>query len=175
MDKYTENELVSLLKTKDQKVFSYLYENYAPALHGLILTIVQNPEHAGDLLQETFVNIWCKIHTYDNSKGRVFTWMLHVARNLSIDLIRSKHYRNSLQTVSLGEEEEYCAEHILPLIDIVGIKIAVGQLKPKYSRLVDLAYFKGYTQEQIAAMEDLPIGTIKTRIRTALVQLRGYL
>ncbi|MFL9485305.1 RNA polymerase sigma factor [Chitinophagaceae bacterium LWZ2-11] len=175
--KYTEHELVFLLKAKDEKVFSYLYENYSGGLYSIISQIIPDPEQADDVLQETFVNIWTKIDSYDSRKGKLFTWMLNVARNLSIDTLRSKAYRNSLRNQSTDEYDypEHAVMITQQIINSMGLKKAVQQLKPEYGGLIDLAYFKGYTQEEIAEIAGLPLGTVKTRIRTALIQLRAYL
>lgn len=174
--KYTELELISLLKNKDDNAFSYLYKNYSGALFSIIIQIVSDYELASDILQESFVNIWRRIDSYDQSKGRLFTWMLNVTRNLSIDTIRSKSYQNSqktqelLQTTTLTE-----GGTIQQDIDNIGLKKVLGKLKEEYRTLIDLSYFKGYTHEEIAEIEGIPLGTVKTRIRTALVQLREHL
>src|SRR5215217_5978773 len=93
---YGEAELVALLQSHNNQAFTYLYDHYSNALYGIINQIVPDPEFANDVLQEVFVNIWRKIDSYDDSKGRLFTWMLNIARNASIDKLRSKSYRNDL-------------------------------------------------------------------------------
>jgi RNA polymerase sigma factor (sigma-70 family) len=171
---YTESELVELLKQHDNRAFNYLYEHYAAALYGIVLPIVNEAEIANDVLQEVFVNIWRKIESYDPMKGRLFTWMLNIARNASIDMLRSSGFRNSrknqplLETVSLSAVSQQN-------VDNIGLRKVLDKLKDEQRTLVELAYFKGYTHEEIAAMEGIPLGTVKTRIRTALIQLRNYL
>ena len=171
---YTESELVELLKQHDNRAFNYLYEHYAAALYGIVLPIVNEAEIANDVLQEVFVNIWRKIESYDPMKGRLFTWMLNIARNASIDMLRSSGFRNSrknqplLETVSLSAASQQN-------VDNIGLRKVLDKLKDEQRTLVELAYFKGYTHEEIAAMEGIPLGTVKTRIRTALIQLRNYL
>jgi RNA polymerase sigma-70 factor (ECF subfamily) len=91
------------LKAKDEQSFSYLYDNYSGALYSIVLQILPDKELANDVLQEVFVNIWRKIDTYDNTKGRLFTWMLNVARNLAIDMVRSKAYQNSQKNQDLPD------------------------------------------------------------------------
>jgi RNA polymerase sigma factor (sigma-70 family) len=170
--KYTESELVLLLKQRSQQVFSYLYDNYSGALHSIIQNIVNDEELSNDVLQEVFVKIWKQIDSYDSSKGRLFTWMLNIARNASIDTIRSKGYQNSRQNRELTEDvyssggsSEMKTEHI-------GLRKLVHSLKEEYKVLVELSYFQGYTQDEIANMLGIPLGTVKTRLRTALIQLR---
>jgi RNA polymerase sigma factor (sigma-70 family) len=174
---YQEQELVALLKAKDEQAFNYLYGNYSGALYNIVLQVIPDTQLAGDVLQEAFVNIWKKIGTYDAAKGRLFTWMLNVTRNLAIDMVRSKGYQNSQKNRELPSAEQFDQMGAVtqPGVDNVGLKKAVAQLKQEQRILVDLAYFKGYTHEEIARMEQIPLGTVKTRIRNALIQLRQYL
>ena len=88
LPKYDEGELVEMLRLQDRKAFSYLYDNYSDALYGVVLKLVRTEETAQDLLQEIFVKIWKNIAQYDVGKGRLFTWMLNIARNTSIDYLR---------------------------------------------------------------------------------------
>jgi RNA polymerase sigma factor (sigma-70 family) len=174
---YTEQELVSLLKGRDNKAYAYLYDHYAGALYNIILQIVNEAELANDVLQEVFVNIWRKIELYDTGKGRLFTWMLNIARNASIDTLRSKGYQNSLKNQSIQENVDVLtpADVTLPGVDTIGLRKVLEKLKTEQRVLIELAYFKGYTHEEIAELEKIPLGTVKTRIRNALIQLRGYL
>ncbi|HYF32863.1 MAG TPA: sigma-70 family RNA polymerase sigma factor [Chitinophagaceae bacterium] len=172
---YTESDLVGLLKEKDNRAFNYLYDNYSSALYGVILPIVQEAQVANDVLQEVFLNIWRKIETYDPMKGRLFTWMLNIARNASIDTLRSKTYQNSRKNQPLGDNVNSGRYVQTQNVDYIGLKKILEKLKDEQRVLVELAYFKGYTHEEIAALEGIPLGTVKTRIRTALIQLRNYL
>jgi RNA polymerase sigma factor (sigma-70 family) len=173
---YTEHELVSLLKSRDDKAFGYLYEHYSGALYGIINQIVADMEVANDVLQEVFINIWRRIETYDQSKGRLFTWMLNIARNASIDMLRSRSYQNTLKNQRIQEpvNGDSIAQPAMQ-IDNIGLKRVLSQLKPEQRTLIELAYFKGYTHEEIASIESIPLGTVKTRIRNALIQLREFL
>ena len=92
------------LKERNDQAFGFLYDNYAGALYSIIRQIItNNDELAGDVLQEVFINIWRKIETYDQTKGRLFTWMLNIARNASIDTLRSKSYQNSQKNQELPD------------------------------------------------------------------------
>jgi len=173
---YNEQELVSALRERSNQAYSYLYDNYSGALYGIILQIVQNAELANDILQEVFINIWRKIETYDPSRGRLFTWMLNITRNASIDTLRSKGFQNSQKNQELTENVNRTSTQITQTnIDNIGLRKTLSKLKPEHRALIELAYFKGYTHEEIAKIEDIPLGTVKTRIRNALVQLREYL
>ena len=173
---YGEAELVELLQHRNNQAFTYLYDNYSNALYGIINQIVTDKESANDVLQEVFINIWRKIETYDISKGRLFTWMLNIARNASIDRIRSKSYQNSLKNQTLPEDvSELGNQPVKNRADDTGLKKVLGKLKDEHRALIDLSYFQGFTHEEIARGLNIPLGTVKTRIRTALIQLRSMI
>src|ERR1700734_2835775 len=175
---YTEQELVVALKDRNDQAFAFLYDHYSAALYSIIRQIItDNGELAGDVLQEVFINIWRKIESYDQAKGRLFTWMLNIARNASIDTLRSKSYQNAQKNQELPENVYKGASNQTTQqnIDNIGLKKVLEKLKPEHRVLVELAYFKGFTHEEIAEMMTIPLGTVKTRIRNALLQLREYL
>lgn len=166
------------LKKKNNQAFAFLYDNYAGALYSIIKQIIiDNSELANDVLQEVFINIWRKIDTYDHSKGRLFTWMLNIARNASIDTLRSRSYQNSQKNQELPDNvyKDIASQAIQPNVDNIGLKKVLETLRPEHRILVEMAYFKGFTHEEIAEMTAIPLGTVKTRIRNALLQLREYL
>ena len=171
---YQEQELTGLLKQHSNEAFNYLYDNYSGALYGIINQIVPDRETANDILQEVFVNIWKKIDSYDPSKGRLFTWMLNIARNAAIDMIRSKSYQDTLKNQPFPDNVHSSLNlHVVkPAVDDIGLKKIISNLKEEYRTLIDLSYFQGFTHEEIAKVLDIPLGTVKTRIRTALLQLR---
>jgi len=170
---YEEHELIASLRKKDDEAFSYLYEHYSGALYGVIKQIVGDAELGNDVLQETFVNIWRRIDSYDESKGRLFTWMLNVARNAAIDKTRSKGFQQSQRQIPL--DGEAVQPSVRPGIDDYGLKKLILKLKDEQRLLIDLSYFQGYTHEQIATALHIPLGTVKTRIRSALTQLRALM
>jgi len=161
-----------LLQQRNEKAFGYLYDNYSGALYGIVNSIVTDKEIANDVLQNVFVNIWRKIESYDASKGRLFTWMLNIARNAAIDELRSKGYRDSQKNQPLGENVNVAGAVTGPAISDVGLKKVLTRLKTDLRVLVDLSYFQGFTHEEISKALNIPLGTVKTRIRTALIQLR---
>jgi RNA polymerase sigma factor (sigma-70 family) len=175
--KYSEEELVALLQNKDQQAFSYLYDNYAAALNGVIGRMVESRELAEDILQEAFVKIWNNFASYDNSKGRLFTWMLNITRNLTIDTLRSKGYKKQAKissdenSVSNFTDDNRIAERF----DAMGIRQKLVNLKPEQRSIIDLAYFNGFTQDEISKQMGIPLGTVKTRMRAAIIELRKML
>lgn len=175
--KISEQDLLELLKTKTEKGFSVLYDNYSAALFGVINRIVQSEEIAADVTQDAFVKIWKNLENYNAAKGTIFTWMINVARNTAIDKIRSQEY---LQTRKNLEIESYTGvfdtENNSSLnIDAIGLKNLVDKLRPEYKQLIDLVYYKGYTQSEIADEFNIPLGTIKTRIKSAITSLRSFM
>ncbi len=170
----TEPELVLALQSKDSTVLKTLYSMYSSALYGVISRIITHTELAEDVLQETFVKIWQSAEHYDNSKGRLFTWMMNIARNLSIDKLRSKDFKNSLKNQDIENNVSFVDEQNKVTFnpDVLGIKQLVENLKPDLQAVLDLVYYKGYTHVEAAEKLDLPLGTVKTRIRLAIIELR---
>jgi len=171
--KIPEEDLIALLSSQDRKGISILYDNYSDALYGVIHRIVLIDEIAEDVLQETFIKIWNNFDKYDATKGRLFTWIVNIARNLSIDKVRSKEFINSGKNQALenhvfdigNETENFNPDHI-------GVRNLVKNLSPEQQLMVDLAYFKGYTQAEISEEFNIPLGTVKTRLRSAIMALR---
>jgi len=171
--KYSEQELVVLLNEQSNDAFNYLYDNYSGAIYTIINQVVSDKDTANDVMQEVFVNIWRKINTYDATKGRLFTWMLNIARNAAIDKVRSKGYRDNQRNQPIAEaEDKGIAMSSNPAVSDVGLKKVLTTLNEEYRKVIDLSYFQGFTHEEIAKMMGIPLGTVKTRIRTAISQLR---
>lgn len=170
----TEEELVKALKRQDTIAIKALYDMYSGALMGVISRIIKQPEVAEDLLQETFVKIWNSAGSYDSSKGRLFTWMMNVARNLSIDKLRSKDFKNSVKNQDIENNVNFIDEQkkVYFNADVLGLKEMVTNLKPEFKNVLDMVYFKGYTHVEAAEELNLPLGTVKTRIRMAIIELR---
>ena len=168
-----EEELIHLLKQKDRKGFAVLYDNYANALYGVILKIIQIEELAKDVLQDSFVKIWKNIHTYNANKGTLFTWILNIARNTAIDKTRSADYKQiirkqSIETISIEDSTYFTNTQT----DAIGLNKQIAQLKPEHQEIIDWIYFKGYTQSEVAKALEIPLGTVKTRVRLAIQHLR---
>ena len=155
--------------------FEYLYDNYSPAIYNIIFKIVKSQEVAEDLLQDAFVKIWENIASYDNNKGRLFTWMLNISRNLAIDKIRSLGHKSILKSEDISENvylpDNSFSEKNKP--EYIGLKEMLDVLTKDEKFLIDLMYFKGYTQSEIAKEYDIPLGTIKSRVKAAVKKLRN--
>jgi len=171
---YEEGELIALLKQKDQRAFNILYDKYAPAIYTIVLQIVKNKEIGNNVVQKAFMVIWCTVVKYEPAKGNLFIWMLQIARKAAIDEIKSPNYEKTLKQVSMTGKE------VLPSltergIDDFGFKKITNNLEQEQKTLIELHYYKGFTSDQIAETLSIPEDTAKTRIRTALSELRNLL
>jgi RNA polymerase sigma-70 factor (ECF subfamily) len=175
----TDTELVAAFLGRDQNAAEELYARFAPRVFGLGIVMLGSPSQAEDLVQDTFVKVWRKADSYDQSRGSLDTWVLLVARSLAIDLIR----RRVLETRILATHEEPSEASLAPgpeehaetrdLADRA--RRAMADLSPGQRAALELAYFQGKTSAEVAELEGIPVGTAKTRIRTALVRLREAL
>lgn len=171
----SEDELVRGLQSRDEKAFALLYDNYSPALLGIIVKIVKDEAEAENLLQDSFVKIWKNIGQYDPAKGRLFTWLLNIARNTALNFLRSPHFfeQGEIQNLeSIVYTETVQTE--LTEVNYIGVSETVQKLDPKLKQVIHLIYFLGYTQQEVSEKLNLPLGTVKTRTRMALHQLRVY-
>lgn len=171
---YSEAELVRGLTAHEEKVFSYIYDLYSPALFGVIVKVLNDTDAANDVLQEVFLKIWRNANSYDTSKGRLFTWMLNIARNTAIDVLRSKSFKQERKT-SYNTDDLYAIKGTTteqPSNEHLGFSRVLEKLTKEQRVLIDLAYYKGCTQEEIAKVMEIPLGTVKTRMRNAISQLR---
>lgn len=166
-----QDQLIIRLQRQDRAAIGELYDAYGGALFGVVLRIVQSRELAEQVLQDTFVKAWRNGASYDASKGRLFTWLLNIARNTAIDATRTAHFQHYRKTDSLDNlVHKPGGESLNP--DHLGVKDVVARLDEKYRSLIDLVYFKGFTQEEVAEETGIPLGTVKTRLRYAIGELR---
>ena len=163
---------------KDPRAAQQMYERFAPRVFGLGLVMLGNPSQAEDLVQDTFVKVWRSASTYDSARGSLDTWVLLIARSLAVDLIR----RRVLETRTLATQEdpeaavEPSPEDTVEAHDLFGrAKAAMASLTPGQRAALELAYFQGKTSTEVAELEGIPVGTAKTRIRTALAKIREVL
>lgn len=171
---YTEQELVEGLLARDKQAYAYLYDHYSRALLTVIGKFISSREMAEDVLQDVFVKIWQNIGSYDPLRGRIYTWMINIARNQAIDRTRSREFSQQGSTQGLTEMIAETKMNSSGVRD-VGLNRILNSLPEESRKLLDLAYFQGYTHEEIAQMTNTPLGTVKTRIRNTIIQLRKIL
>lgn len=172
----SEDELVLALRNREKIAVEALYDMYSSSLYGVISRIIADAAIAEDILQETFIKIWNSFSGYNAEKGRLFTWMVNVARNLAIDKIRSKDYKNQNKNQELENHVVSIDEQRNTVFkpELLGIKDLVQTLKPDQKVILELVYYKGYTHVEAADELGIPLGTIKTRLRMAIQQLRQH-
>ena len=172
----TDLEPIPKLLSGDESAFAELYDSYSPMLFGIIARIVKDEEDAANLLQDCFVKIWRNMHGYDPRKGRLATWLINIARNTAIDFTRSKFYSQKRKNQNIENivnyESAMTTEH-LP-IETLGLRQLVKKLTPVCRQIIEWMYFDGYTQQEIADTFDIPLGTVKSRSRLALKELRVF-
>ena len=171
---YTEQQLISLLKSNDRTAFEYLYDHYSAALYGIIVKIVKDEDRACDVMQDTFLKIWKNISSYNAEKGTLFTWILNIARNTAIDKLRVEVKKEHvIKLDSLHDGDLSSASLFIPVPATMDLRTIVSQLLPERKLLIEMVYFQGYTHEEVSERLNLPLGTVKSRIRKALKELRG--
>lgn len=168
-----EDLLIQYLQAQDKRAMTFLYDAYSPALYGVILRIVRSPVVAEDILQDCFIKIWITFDSYDRSRGKLFTWLINIARHAAIDKLRSRSHLKGLKTYSFELDsragamitQDFHPEHI-------GVRAFTDKLSGKHKTIIDLMYFEGFSQQEIADKLNLPLGTVKTFSRRAIQLLR---
>src|SRR5579875_109061 len=174
-----DEELMELVGQRDPDAFAIVLERHADAAYSLAYRIVGNNEAAEDVLQEAFLALW-RFGNYDRSKGSVRTWILSIVHNRAIDTLRRKGARPT-QAMDADEllrnrpAEERTEETVAHRERAARLRSALDLLPEEQRRVVELAYFGGFTHAEIAALSELPIGTVKGRMRLALQKLRDEL
>ena len=166
-----EQQIVQLLEKGDKKAINLLYENYSSSLYGVILKVTNNEELAQDALQETFVKVWKNSKKYDSKKAKLFTWLYRIARNTAIDKLRSFNNRFEKE-VQIDKSNVY----ILPTSslnqDVIDLKEHVAKLDEKYQIVLQALFFEGMTQQEASDELEIPLGTIKSRLKIGLRELK---
>lgn len=146
-------------------------------MFGLVSRIVSDHKVAEEVLQDAFVRIWDRIDHYDESKGRLFTWMLNLARNLAIDRTRSREMSVARKTGGIDSyvHKIEARANVEQATDAIGLGDSLGKLPEELRLVIEYLYLKGYTQSELAKEFDIPLGTVKTRVRMAMNRLRTLL
>ncbi|MEX0635341.1 MAG: RNA polymerase sigma factor [Ferruginibacter sp.] len=171
----SEDALVQGLKLRKQDAFEHLYDNYKAALYGSISRMIRPDTAAEDLLQELFVKIFNSIDSYDVSKGRLYTWLMQITRYLCIDKLRSAEQKQQQKNRNFDDLVPALNTQMISGIstDHIGLKRLVSELPPEQREILEYMYFEGYTQTETAEALNLPLGTVKTRSRYAIIKLRA--
>jgi RNA polymerase sigma-70 factor, ECF subfamily len=172
-------ELVTRLQRRDPQALAELYDRYGRLVYSLILRVVHDAGIAEDLVQETFLRVWNRVQGFDAERGAIAPWLLAVARNRAIDYLRSAggRERNALEFEETGHPSLYVdMEQDLLISDNARVvKAAIEKLSPQQRQVIELAYFEGLSQTEMAERMNQPLGTVKTWVRAALKNLRDDL
>lgn len=166
-----EIQIIQLLKNKDEEGMTLLYNNYGETLYGIAFKVTKNEELAQDVLQESLVKIWKKIHTYDEDKSKLFTWLFRITRNTAIDKIRSTSLKTD-QEIQIDSSNVYNVGIDTVKPEFLDVKDHLDTLEEKYKIVLEALFFQGMTQQEASEELDIPLGTIKSRLKIGLRELR---
>ncbi len=176
----SDRNLALRLKRRESAAMSELYDRFGRVAYSVIFTIVRDTGIAEDLVQETFLRVWNRMNAFDAERGALGPWLLTVARNRAIDHIRSAEARMSRNAYELEERQHpslfaNAEQEIVTADEVRRIQSALASLNKNQKRVIELAYFEGLSQTEIAEKLGEPLGTVKTWARSALKRLREVL
>lgn len=184
-DEQRDRNIMARIKARDASALSELYDQYSRLLFGLILSILKKRVEAEDTLQEVFTQIWEKAEQFDLERGTVYSWIVSLTRNKAIDRLRSKVYKEQKkQSASLDNKDVFYplySDETDPLEQTIltdrakKLRDALDQISDKQRKVLQVAYFNGMSQSEIADEYDIPLGTVKTRMRDGMIKLRELL
>jgi RNA polymerase sigma-70 factor, ECF subfamily len=172
-----DSVLIAKMRAGDESAFSALYDRYSPMLFGMLMRVLNDRQAAEEVLQDLFLQLWRNADRFDATRGTLPAWLMVIGRNRAISRLRGRRDREVLEEqegdfagtfASAQNIEDEAARNQLAR----NISAALGQLPAEQRQAVELAYFEGMTQSEIAARTGAPLGTVKTRVRTAMQSLR---
>ncbi|MBS9463226.1 RNA polymerase sigma factor [Flagellimonas sp. 389] len=170
MSTLIEKHIVSLLAEKDDKAISLLYDHYGDTLYGVAYKVLRDDDLAQDVLQESFIKIWKKADTYDASKAKLFTWLFRIIRNTAIDKLRSVNNKSDKEVqIDVSDVYNLGVNGIRP--EFMDVQENLGKIEPKYQVVLEALFFQGMTQQEASDELDIPLGTIKSRLKIGLREL----
>ena len=171
MSTLLEKHIVELLQERNEKAISLLYEHYGDTLFGVAKKVVRDEELAQDVLQESFVKIWKKSDSYDASKAKLFTWLFRITRNTAIDKLRSVNTKSDKEIqMDVSDVYNLGVDSIRP--EFMDVRENLGKIENKYQIVLEALFFLGMTQQEASDELDIPLGTIKSRLKIGLRELK---
>ena len=180
-------DLLQRIATRDEAALAQFYDRHSRLAYTVIMRILRSPSDAEDVLQETFVRVWSRADTYEALLGSPAMWLTRIARNRAIDRLRARRVRGNVDVepaVHVGDAAPHSGmpatgdtpETLLESNAIAdAVRTALASLTQEQRALIEAAFFEGYTHAELATRFGLPLGTVKTRIRTGLAAMRGGL
>jgi RNA polymerase sigma-70 factor (ECF subfamily) len=163
--------LMERIRSNDQMAMAEVFDRYGGLVYSVALRVLKEPDQAEDVMQDIFFQLWKGTGTYVEGRGSLGAWLAVVARNRAIDSLRRKKPTDSVEDVVLPAKTDLASESERNLM-IEKVRVVMQGLPPEQQKLVELAFFEGMSHSEIAEMTGDALGTVKTRIRTALMTLR---
>jgi RNA polymerase sigma-70 factor (ECF subfamily) len=178
-ERLADEELMPLIGEKDPEAFEVFYDRHGGVAYSLAYRIVGEKAAAEDVTQEAFISVWRSGARFDRTRGSVRSWMLSIVRNRAIDALRSRAGKAPKLTfdddaiLEQRPSEELTEEEAMRRETATEVRGALGELPGEQSKVIELAYFGGFTHSEIARMLGVPLGTVKGRMRLGLEKIRG--
>jgi len=170
MSTLLEKHIVELLQERNDKAIALLYDNYGDTLLGVANKVVRDQELAQDVLQESFVKIWKKADSYDPSKAKLFTWLFRITRNTAIDKLRSVNTKSDKEIqIDVSDVYTLGVESTRP--ELMDVQENLEKIEEKYQIVLEALFFQGMTQQEASDELNIPLGTIKSRLKIGLREL----
>lgn len=169
-----DRNLVERIERRDQQALATLYERYGGPVYGLAYRVTGSAAMAEEAAQDTFLKVWNQASRWDPDKGKFSSWLLTIARYTAIDRLRQEQRHNSVPIDNVPDPPSSTGiPHDPVLQDGRMLREMLAQIPPEQAELIEMAFFQGMTHRQLAEQLDLPLGTVKTRVRLGLQKLRG--
>lgn len=166
--KVTDQEIATAFQRQDEDAIAMVYDRYSSPLYGVILRICKDDMMAQDALQDAFVKIWKYRSSYDPSKAQLFTWMYAIARRAALDQMSTESRHQTEGELAL---KKLVAANVIS-IDALDLRTRLSAVEAKYREVIEALFFQGYSQREWSERSGLPLGTVKTRLRIGLRELR---
>lgn len=166
-----ESQIIALLQSNPASAVSRIMDSYGDALYGLVCRMIPEKEVADEIVQDALVKVWQNAGSYDPSKGKLYTWLARITWNTALDKVRSGSYKRAKKSESL--DTNVYAQNLTEQTEHadVGVQKAISRLDEKYREVIDLVYFSGYSHSEASELLQIPIGTVKSRVRIAIREL----
>ena len=171
-----EHQLIQMVKDCDRAVIPILYQRFSTPLYGLIVKTIGNQEDAAEILQDVFLKIWQRGSQYQEDKGSLLGWMMRIAKNAALDHTRSRVVSQRSKTDQMDNlVSDVKTPRSESSISDVGLRNVLNRMDERHQQMIDLLYYQNYTQSEVEELLGIPLGTVKTRARAAITELRKIL